>query len=278
MAGDVIEVDFQPAGGENLPGGLQDALAVELGVTAQRTLVRGCGQRRPGFHVTSLSLSGVVGSTSCYGDQHNWSLLLQLSRGEPTMTLASAVLAPRQTEAPQTEAPRSAGRRGLRAVGLIAAVAVAVVVLRGQVPGLGAMWAALRQADPGWLILAAAAQVLSIEMFARQQTSLLRGFGVPMSNARSLAITYASTAVSVTMPAGGVVAAGFTIQQWRGRGGHLHDRRHRDRTVRGRLLRWARAALPRRFGRCPGHPPRGAANRSGAGADRRGGSWRWRRP
>ena len=133
------------------------------------------------------------------------------------MATASTAVIPDAAPTPE-RARRSAGRRLLRTVGLIAAIAVAVVVLRGQVPGLGAMWAALRQADPSWLLLAAMAQAVSIELFARQQTSLLRGFGVPMSNARSLAITYASTAVSVTMPAGGVVAAGFTIQQWRGRG------------------------------------------------------------
>jgi uncharacterized protein (TIRG00374 family) len=93
-----------------------------------------------------------------------------------------------------------------------------VVFLNGRFPSLGTVLDAMRHADPVWLVLAAVAQAMSIDMFARQQTSLLRAVGVPLTNGRSLAITYASTAISVTMPVGGAVAVGFTIGQWRNRG------------------------------------------------------------
>ncbi len=109
-------------------------------------------------------------------------------------------------------------RAVIRGVGLVAVGAVAVAVLRGRVPDLRDVLPALRGADPGWLALAVAAQLASIEMFARQQRSLLRAFGVSLSAGRSRAITYARTAISVTMPAGSVVSAGFAFAQWRARG------------------------------------------------------------
>jgi uncharacterized membrane protein YbhN (UPF0104 family) len=102
--------------------------------------------------------------------------------------------------------------------GPVAIIAVAATTLRSHLPDAGSFLEALRHADPVWLILAAAAQAISMAMFARQHTTLLRGFHVPLSNRRSLAITYASTAISVTMPAGGLLAAGFTFAQWRSRG------------------------------------------------------------
>jgi uncharacterized membrane protein YbhN (UPF0104 family) len=109
-------------------------------------------------------------------------------------------------------------RAVIRVVGLLAVGAVAVAVLRGRVPDLRDVLPTLRGADPGWLALAVAAQLASIEMFARQQRSLLRAFGVSLSAGRSRAITYARTAISVTMPAGSVVSAGFAFAQWRARG------------------------------------------------------------
>jgi uncharacterized membrane protein YbhN (UPF0104 family) len=102
--------------------------------------------------------------------------------------------------------------------GIVAVVSIAAAGLRGHLPDTGSVLHALRHADQVWLILAAVAQAVSIAMFARQHTTLLRGFHVRLSNRRSLAITYASTAISVTMPAGGLLAAGFTFAQWRSRG------------------------------------------------------------
>ena len=114
--------------------------------------------------------------------------------------------------------PPGVGRWVMRLGGLVAVLAATAAALRGHFPDTGSVLHALRHADPMWLILAAAAQAVSIAMFARQHTTLLRGFHVPLSNRRSLAITYASTAISVTMPAGGLLAAGFTFRQWRSRG------------------------------------------------------------
>jgi uncharacterized membrane protein YbhN (UPF0104 family) len=106
----------------------------------------------------------------------------------------------------------------IRAVGLVCVGAVAVAVLHGRMPDPHVVLEALRRADLRWLALAAVAQVVSIEMFARQQSSLLRGFGVSLSAGRSRTITYARTAISVIMPAGSVVSAGFAFAQWRARG------------------------------------------------------------
>jgi uncharacterized membrane protein YbhN (UPF0104 family) len=120
-----------------------------------------------------------------------------------------------------TSNARATGRarigRAVRIAGLIALGTAAVLVLRGRLDLRGVL-PAVRRADPAWLTLAVVAQLASIEMFARQQRSLLHAFGVYLSAGRSRAITFARIAISVVMPAGSVVSAGFAFTQWRARG------------------------------------------------------------
>lgn len=97
----------------------------------------------------------------------------------------------------------------------VAALAVAVVTLRDRLPNINAVGTALRAANPRWIVLAALLEALSMSMFARQQRALLRAMSVRMSLSRALAVTYARSAISISMPAGSAVSAGFAFQQYR---------------------------------------------------------------
>jgi hypothetical protein len=52
-------------------------------------------------------------------------------------------------------------------------------------------------------------------MFARQQRALLLALAVRMSVPRALAVTYARSAIAISMPAGSAVSAGFAFQQYK---------------------------------------------------------------
>ncbi len=114
--------------------------------------------------------------------------------------------------------PRISWRAVLQVIGLIAVLAVIVAVLRGKLPSPQQVWVALRTANWWWVALAAVTEVASIGMVIRQQRRLLRAFGVPVTYRRMGAITYSSTALSVSMPAGGAVSAGYSYRAYRASG------------------------------------------------------------
>jgi uncharacterized membrane protein YbhN (UPF0104 family) len=96
-----------------------------------------------------------------------------------------------------------------------AAVAIAVVALRGKLPHPAEVTAAIRAANPWWLLAGLAAEWVSMAMFARQQMWLLRGLGVTTTMGQALAVTYSRSAMSISMPAGSAVSAGFAFQAYR---------------------------------------------------------------
>lgn len=91
-------------------------------------------------------------------------------------------------------------RRLVQALGLAAVLAIVVGTLRDRVPSPGEIGAALRQADPRWLAVAAAAEFVSMGMFARQQRRLLTAFGVTLQRRRILALSYSRSAISISLP------------------------------------------------------------------------------
>jgi len=102
---------------------------------------------------------------------------------------------------------------------VLAGVAIgSIALLRDELPDLGAVWRAATHANAGWLAVVVAAEAASMGCFARLQSRLLRGGGVEISRGRILAVTYASNAVSTTLPAGPAVSVVYTFRQWR-RGG-----------------------------------------------------------
>lgn len=100
---------------------------------------------------------------------------------------------------------------------------LAYVTLRGHLPSMTAVGRALGSADIEWIIIAAACEVVSLSMFARQQRRLLAAMGVRMSIARATAVTYARSALAISMPAGSAVSAGFAFSQYR-RSGATNDK------------------------------------------------------
>jgi uncharacterized membrane protein YbhN (UPF0104 family) len=109
-------------------------------------------------------------------------------------------------------------RRVLSTLAAVGGLVLAVIALHGRLPHPADVVSALRAASWEWLVLAGAAQALSMSMFAWQQRRLLGAFGVTMSISRAEAVTYAGSALSNSVPAGAVVSAGFAYRQYRSRG------------------------------------------------------------
>ena len=109
-------------------------------------------------------------------------------------------------------------RQWLRVVIGLVTTGVAVTLVWDRIPHMSEVVAAMESASPGWLVLAALAEIVSIRMFARQQRRLLSAFGVSMSLRRAIAVSYARSAIAISLPAGSAVSAGFAFSQFRGRG------------------------------------------------------------
>jgi uncharacterized protein (TIRG00374 family) len=106
----------------------------------------------------------------------------------------------------------------LRIAGLIVIAVVVVAVLRSRFPDPAQFWDALKAADWWWVVAALVLEMASIGMMIRLQRRLLKAFGVPVSFGRVGAITYSSTAISMSVPAGGAVSAGYVYRKFRASG------------------------------------------------------------
>lgn len=103
----------------------------------------------------------------------------------------------------------------LRVVALLVVATVVVAVLRGKLPTPATILGALRSAHWGWVAAALALELASIGMIIRQQCRLLGVFGTRLPYRRVGAITYSSTALSLSLPAGAAVGAGWSFRQFR---------------------------------------------------------------
>ncbi|NJC73493.1 flippase-like domain-containing protein [Planosporangium thailandense] len=110
---------------------------------------------------------------------------------------------------------RSTQRRWLRVALATVAVVAAAAALRSRLPQPHQVVAAVRSAQPAWLLLGSVAEGVSMSMFARQQMWLLRGFGVSTTIWRALAVSYSRSAIAISMPAGSAVSAGFAFRAFR---------------------------------------------------------------
>ncbi|MEJ3748686.1 hypothetical protein WEI85_36095 [Actinomycetes bacterium KLBMP 9797] len=117
-------------------------------------------------------------------------------------------------EAPARTLPRWLPRGVLAG----AAIVGVVVALDGRLPAAGAVLAVAGAADLRWVAVAVLAQLASQAMFAYQQRALLSAFGVGISPRRALAVTVSRSAISMALPAGSAVSAGYAFQQYRRRG------------------------------------------------------------
>ena len=82
-------------------------------------------------------------------------------------------------------------------------------------PSLSDSWRALTEMHWGWFTACIAAQAAALSGFAGVQQRLLHAGGVTVGHFRSASVVYASTAMSVTLPAGPVFSTAFTYKETR---------------------------------------------------------------
>ena len=97
---------------------------------------------------------------------------------------------------------------------VLAAVGLAAFGLRGRFPDPREFLGALTSADYWWVTLAVVLQVVSLGAFAWQQRQILRAFGVRLGAGFTMAVTLSRTAISISMPVGSAVSAGYAGRQY----------------------------------------------------------------
>ncbi|MET7421204.1 lysylphosphatidylglycerol synthase transmembrane domain-containing protein [Dactylosporangium sp. NPDC005555] len=119
---------------------------------------------------------------------------------------------------PSPDTPPPSGRwrtRWLRLLLVVVAVVVlAAIGLRGRLPDPQELLTSLTGASAGWVAVAGLLQAGSIAAFAGQQQYLFAALGVRIRRRRVLAITLARTAISISVPAGAAVSAGYAIREY----------------------------------------------------------------
>jgi putative heme transporter len=110
-----------------------------------------------------------------------------------------------------------AGRRGRLLLRAVVAAAVVVAVASQRASLLSAS-ARLGRVSPAWLALALGAETASYLAAAERQHHLLAGAGVLVSRGSLVALTYAGTAISATVPAGPAVSTRYTFRALQRRG------------------------------------------------------------
>jgi len=120
----------------------------------------------------------------------------------------------------RTVSPRARRALGYAVVAVLGTVAV--YHLHERLPEPHEIVAVLRTADATWLFAAALAVVVSLDMFARHQRTLLSAVGVTLSHSYALALSYIRAAMAYSLPAGSIVSATYAYRQF-----HTHgaDRR-----------------------------------------------------
>ena len=106
-------------------------------------------------------------------------------------------------------------RRVVRLVLGLALVAGEIALVAPHVSRGGS---ALADLDWNWVAAAIACEIASVATYARLRHSLLRAGGVRVPRGRMGALAVASNAISVTVPAGAAVSAGYLYRQLRRNG------------------------------------------------------------
>jgi uncharacterized protein (TIRG00374 family) len=109
--------------------------------------------------------------------------------------------------------------RARRLVRIALALGIVGVEIALVAPHFSHGGAALVDLHWGWVAAAVACEIASIATFTRLRRSLLRAGGMQVPLGRMGALTLASSAISVTVPAGAAVSAGYLYRQLRRIGG-----------------------------------------------------------
>jgi len=97
----------------------------------------------------------------------------------------------------------------------VAAIAVGGWAVWDQIPSLTSIWSSLADANPGWLLVAVAAEAMSILAFSMVQRRLVMDLGGRLSRRRSVELTLASGAIASSLPGGSAIGAGYTYRRLR---------------------------------------------------------------
>jgi uncharacterized protein (TIRG00374 family) len=103
------------------------------------------------------------------------------------------------------------GRRVLE----LSFLAVAVVFLVKRVPRLASIGSVLANVRWPWLLVGVATEVVSVLTLTVLQQSVLASGGAKMRFSKMVPVTLAANAVSLSIPAGVVVAEGYVFKQYR---------------------------------------------------------------
>jgi uncharacterized membrane protein YbhN (UPF0104 family) len=104
------------------------------------------------------------------------------------------------------------------ALKLVAGAGVTVVALNslsGKLPSFDEVAHAAGEAELPWLLAAAAAVLVSINLFARLQERLLKAYGVAIPHCRMVALTYSRSAITFTLPGGSVLSTAYAYREYR---------------------------------------------------------------
>jgi uncharacterized protein (TIRG00374 family) len=95
-----------------------------------------------------------------------------------------------------------------------AALALAGFGLWGRLPDPREFLGSLAGADYRWVTLAAVLQAISLGAFAVQQREVMRALGVRITARLATTVTLARTAISISLPAGAAVSAGYALREY----------------------------------------------------------------
>lgn len=99
------------------------------------------------------------------------------------------------------------------AVGVLAAGLIVELVF--VAPYLGRALSTLDDPDLGWVLLAVAAEFVSMGAFARTQRRMLAAGGTEVSARRMVGLAYAANAVNASLPGGAALAVGLVFRRLR---------------------------------------------------------------
>jgi uncharacterized membrane protein YbhN (UPF0104 family) len=149
------------------------------------------------------------------GARLNWRGRSTLIRTETGVGYAGLVA---EVEAEPPAAGRSRRRKRFWWVRWVALAAL-LALLTGQGiflwPRLHESWQALSEIHWRWVMVCVAAEAISLSSYGRLQKQLLHAGGVSVTQRASDSVIYASTAMSVTLPAGAVFATAFSYRVFR---------------------------------------------------------------
>jgi uncharacterized membrane protein YbhN (UPF0104 family) len=110
---------------------------------------------------------------------------------------------------------RAATKTALKLAAAAGVIMVALNSLSGKLPSFDAIVQAAGEAKLPWLGAAAAAILVSINLFARLQERLLKAHGVAVPHCRMVALTYSRSAITATLPGGSVLSTAYAYREYR---------------------------------------------------------------